>query len=159
MSSRTTIAVTASVSMICLTTVTASPAGAAAPNLPNPCKLLKTAEIVGVLHPSTTQPVISHSTYAAGTPTETKTCTWKFGSLRVVLNTYNKSGGSGGPPTKTTQEPSLGPDGHVTQSASPQFKFTIVSYKRHKHYVDINVNRNVKPKPMVKLGKYAYNRT
>ena len=156
---RSTAMLTTLVPVVFATTMTASPASAAAPSLPNPCHLLKSTEIVGALHPSNTHASISHSTYAAGTPTETKMCTWKFGSLSVVLDVYNKSGGSGGPPTKTTPEPSLGPQGKLTQSASPQYKFTIISYKRHSHYVDIHVNRNVKPKPMVKLGKDAYNRT
>ena len=158
MSLRTTVALTACVPVMVVTTATAGPA-TAAPSLPNPCHLLTAAEITGALHPSNTHPVLSHTTYAAGTATEDKLCTWKFGSLQVVVSVYNKSGGSGGPPTKTTAEPSLGPDGTLTQSSTPQYKFTIVSYKRHSHYVDIHVNRNVKPKPMVKLGKDAYRRT
>ena len=144
---------------LALGVVAAAPAAASAPHLPNPCKLLTVKQIDAALHKGHAQPSISHQTYQAGTAYEDKTCTWKYGSMRDSLDVYDKSGGSGGGPNKTTPEPSLGPNGELVQSTNPNEKFTDIQYKRHGHYVGIFVNRNVKPKRMLKLGKDAYNRT
>lgn len=139
--------------------VTSAPAAASAPNLPNPCSLVTVAQINTALQKSGAHPTMSHSTYSAGTPYESKTCMWKYGSTTATLNIYDKSGGSGGGPTKTTPEPSLGPNGELSQSTSPQYAGTSVSYTRHNHHIGIYVNRNVSGHRWVALGKDAYNRT
>ena len=139
--------------------VTAGPAAAAAPNLPNPCNLVTVTEINTALQKSGAHPSVSHSTYQPGSPYESKTCMWKYGSITVTLNIYDKSGGSGGPPTKTTPEPSLGPNGELSQSTNSRYPGTSVSYTRHNHHVGIYVNRDVSGRRWVALGKDAYNRT
>ena len=139
--------------------VTSGPAAASAPNLPNPCNLVTVTQINTALQKSGAHPSMSHSTYSAGTPYESKTCMWKYGSTTVTLNIYDKSGGSGGPPTKKTPEPSLGPNGELSQSTSSKYPATSVSYTRHNHHVGIYVNRDVSGRRWVALGKDAYNRT
>lgn len=139
--------------------VASGPAAASAPNLPNPCGLVTVAEINTALQKAGAHPAVSHSTYQAGSPYESKTCMWKYGSITVTLNIYDKSGGSGGGPTKTTPEPSLGPNGELSQSTSSKYPSTAVTYTRHAHHVGIYVNRNVSGHRWVALGKDAYNRT
>ena len=139
--------------------VTSGPAAASVPNLPNPCGLVTVAEINTALQKPSAHPTVSRSTYQAGTPYETKTCMWKYGSTTVTLNIYDKSGGSGGGPSKTTPEPSLGPNGELSQSTSSKYPSTAVTCTRHSHHVGIYVNRNVSGRRWVALGKDAYNRT
>ena len=138
----------------------AAPAAATGPNLPNPCKLITVSEINTALNKSGAHPTMSQQTYQAGSAYESKTCTWKYGTTTVTLNVYDKSGGSGGGgTTKSTPEPSLGPNGKYSQSTFNNQTTTSVSYVRHLHHVGIYVNRNISARRMVPLGKDAYNRT
>jgi hypothetical protein len=135
----------------------AGPAGAAAPNLPNPCKLVTVAQLNTMLGKSGAKPAISHQSYQSGTAYEDKICTWTYATSTVTLDVYKKSGGSGGGPITTTPEPSLGPDGVLRQPAQGAIaKFTSVGFVHHKLTVDVYVNRTVKAKRIVALAKHAY---
>ena len=135
----------------------AGPASAAAPNLPNPCKLITVAEINTMLGKSAgAKPVITHQTFQSGTAYEQKICRWTYGKTSVFLDDYAKSGGSGGA-FKSTPEPSLGPHGVLRQGVLAADPFTGVGFFRHALWVDIGVNKTITPKRILALGKDAYN--